>query len=576
MAQIDRAQFYAPITKIEKGDDNSRIVHCRIADETLDLDGQIADYDWLKSALPDWFEWGNVREMHEQKAVGRATELTDVPGERGYDGTFKVVDPGAVLKLDESIYRGVSWGAKSVPGNPVKVVKDKAAENGRIVGGKIVEVSLVDHPANESCKLVVAKSAGSSLKLLDKPELVKDAAPDAEKDEVAAATEAQPSPDDSKGVVADQAKNTVDVAGQDGGVDAATMQPAIEVEETDEGTGLEGTDQEQHAGPLMAALQAVRVLVLQEMAEDELDFEDVLWLARIGSDLQSWANWELWEAEFEKAAAPAFATVHYWAKAASAETEFAKRRVYYSNEHRATVEQALSNLTLALTGEMQGPRSADPSPGQGDDPETEGGTDVLSSSDLDADGEGNVTEPTGVTQAGPDTEQGSGAEVASTTVGGTPMVATGAAGRKAPPALEFTPATAPRMTPSAGGRGLTAGNRGIPAKGVAPDTTKFATADALKAVEADLMKGLSEIRDQVDELAKRAAPGGPFVGHARVTEKTFSANETVGDQTIPLETLQRMKALDEMTKSKVPALAQSARVALNQLTKSLAMTSPGD
>src|SRR5258708_7113109 len=106
--------IYADITKVEKDPVNPayRLFYARISDETKDLDGQRADYNWLKTALPDWFQWGNVRDMHENNVVGKAQILTDVPADRAFDGVLKVVDPIAVIKTDEGLFTGVSIGIK--------------------------------------------------------------------------------------------------------------------------------------------------------------------------------------------------------------------------------------------------------------------------------------------------------------------------------------------------------------------------------------------------------------------------------------------------------------------------------
>ncbi len=72
----------------------------------------------------------------------------------GHYITALVVDPVSVKKVETGVLKGFSIGIK----NP-RVTRDKVAANGRIVDGQIVEVSLVDRPANPNCQLVLAKSA---------------------------------------------------------------------------------------------------------------------------------------------------------------------------------------------------------------------------------------------------------------------------------------------------------------------------------------------------------------------------------------------------------------------------------
>lgn len=145
---------YAPITYVAKAADNPdvRLVYGVCSDETLDLDQQKVDATWLRGELRSWLDdWGNIREMHQPSAVGKALEVEE------RDGQFfllsRIVDPAAVRKVDEGIYSGYSIGAKGV-----RVQRDPTAPMGRIVGGKLVEVSLVDRPANSNAKFVLVKA----------------------------------------------------------------------------------------------------------------------------------------------------------------------------------------------------------------------------------------------------------------------------------------------------------------------------------------------------------------------------------------------------------------------------------
>ena len=157
---------YAPITKSVRDDDGNLVVYGMATGPQLDGDGQICDPGWLKTAMPEWFETGaNIREMHRPSAVGVGTELEQVGDDHWV--TAKVVEPNAIKLTDEGVYQGFSIGVKSP-----KIVKDANAPGGRIVGGKIVEVSLVDRPCNGSAKLVLAKMVGADLVPVD--QLAKD------------------------------------------------------------------------------------------------------------------------------------------------------------------------------------------------------------------------------------------------------------------------------------------------------------------------------------------------------------------------------------------------------------------
>lgn len=145
------------ITKRSRRDDGTLDFEAaRATSSDLDSDHQIADPEWAKTAMADWFKSGaNLREMHRPIAAGRGLTLESRPDGEYVSG--RVVDPGSVRKVENDVLTGLSIGIA----NP-RIVKDATARNGRIVGGRIVEVSLVDRPANPTCKLALAKAAGDS------------------------------------------------------------------------------------------------------------------------------------------------------------------------------------------------------------------------------------------------------------------------------------------------------------------------------------------------------------------------------------------------------------------------------
>jgi len=140
----------------KRGKDGFMYVKGLASDDTLDLDQQICDPEWLKSALPDWFALGNIREMHQSKAIGKATEMEQTGS--GFVVTAKIVDEQAAKMVEEGIYTGFSIGIKNA-----RVIKDNKAPGGRICSGSVVELSLVDRPANPSCVIEIAKSVDGVL-----------------------------------------------------------------------------------------------------------------------------------------------------------------------------------------------------------------------------------------------------------------------------------------------------------------------------------------------------------------------------------------------------------------------------
>ena len=155
MAQEIKYAYLGDLTA-KRGEDGFLRVKGLATDATLDLDEQICDPDWLKSAMPAWMEIGNIREMHQSKAVGKALEMEQ--SGTGFIVEAKIVDPIAAKMVEEGIYTGFSVGIKGA-----RVIKDAAAPGGRIISGKIVEVSLVDRPANPSAVIEIAKSIDGEL-----------------------------------------------------------------------------------------------------------------------------------------------------------------------------------------------------------------------------------------------------------------------------------------------------------------------------------------------------------------------------------------------------------------------------
>jgi hypothetical protein len=147
---------YVSIMKMEDQEDGTLLVYGKATDDTLDSDEQVCDPAWLERAMPEWFKFGNIREQHSSIAAGVATEYKNQGSEHFI--TAHVVDPNSVKKVKTGVLKGFSIGIRRP-----RVVKDNKAIGGRIVDGQIVEISLVDRPANPACTLMVAKTIGADL-----------------------------------------------------------------------------------------------------------------------------------------------------------------------------------------------------------------------------------------------------------------------------------------------------------------------------------------------------------------------------------------------------------------------------
>ena len=165
MAQ-DFATSYAAILKADKNSDGTLTVYGKATSDDLDIDQQICDDSWLKDAMPEWFKTGgNIREQHSSIAAGVAKEYENKSD--GHYITALVVDPTSIKKVETGVLKGFSIGIKSP-----RIIRDNKAANGRIVDGQIVEISLVDRPANPTCQLVLAKSVDGENTLTQVEDLI--------------------------------------------------------------------------------------------------------------------------------------------------------------------------------------------------------------------------------------------------------------------------------------------------------------------------------------------------------------------------------------------------------------------
>jgi len=198
---------WAPITKSVKQDDGTLIVYGPATDAGLDRDEQRMNQEWLDQAMPLWkAEGGNIREQHDKhRAVGVAAGLTKDPQTGAHLLAAHVVDPIAVLKVEKKVLTGFSVGIKT----PQVVMGKADAPNGEIVGGKIIEVSLVDRPSNPRTSFTMVKAdSADELEPVDNPTIVEaNDAGDTEDD-----TDGEPEPIEADGTKVDEPDLTKSVS----------------------------------------------------------------------------------------------------------------------------------------------------------------------------------------------------------------------------------------------------------------------------------------------------------------------------------------------------------------------------
>jgi hypothetical protein len=147
------------IEKMETDENGDLVVHGKASDGNLDSDNQIVDPAWMAKAAADWLATGgNVRVQHNPQ---RDPAGVGVKAETDRDGatwvTAKVFEPVAQKLVSKGALRAYSVGIARP-----SIVRDASAPGGRIVGGELVEISLVDRPANKRCGIQLVKSVDGS------------------------------------------------------------------------------------------------------------------------------------------------------------------------------------------------------------------------------------------------------------------------------------------------------------------------------------------------------------------------------------------------------------------------------
>lgn len=139
-------RFYLPFNKV---DATKRLVYGYASTPAIDSDGERIDKDAVAAALPDYLKFGNIREMHQNSAVGVTKNAT--MDEKGLYLCAKIVDDDAWRKVVEGVYKGFSIGGK-------KLEKQGAV----ITKLKLTEISVVDRPANPEATFDLWKADGTN------------------------------------------------------------------------------------------------------------------------------------------------------------------------------------------------------------------------------------------------------------------------------------------------------------------------------------------------------------------------------------------------------------------------------
>lgn len=147
-----------PICKVNE---EARTVEGYATTEGVDKQNEMVDFAASKDAFKDWT--GNIREMHEPKAVGKAIEWRPDEEKRGIYVVAKISKgaPDTWEKIKDGTLKAFSIGGQTV--NKIQqIVKDNntGAQKHitRITKYRLSELSLVDNPANPEATIELVKS----------------------------------------------------------------------------------------------------------------------------------------------------------------------------------------------------------------------------------------------------------------------------------------------------------------------------------------------------------------------------------------------------------------------------------
>lgn len=152
-----------PITKV---DEEQRMVYGYATVEEIDAHGEIITYEASKKAFSDWI--GNIREMHQDIAVGKAIEVTFDDDAKGIWIGARISEStdgeNAWIKVKEGVLAGFSIGGRVNESELRTMSVDGKKKAVPVITDYVLgETSLVDNPAVASAIFQMVKSRDGKL-----------------------------------------------------------------------------------------------------------------------------------------------------------------------------------------------------------------------------------------------------------------------------------------------------------------------------------------------------------------------------------------------------------------------------
>ena len=152
-----------PITKV---DEEQRMVYGYATVEELDSHGEIITYEASKKAFSNWI--GNIREMHQDIAVGKALDIEFDDDAKGVWIGAKISESedgeNAWIKVKEGVLAGFSIGGRVNDCKMTQMMIDGKKKMVNVIDDyDLGETSLVDNPAVASATFQIIKSQKGGL-----------------------------------------------------------------------------------------------------------------------------------------------------------------------------------------------------------------------------------------------------------------------------------------------------------------------------------------------------------------------------------------------------------------------------
>jgi len=132
-------------------EDGTIIVNGFFTSDAVDEIGDVITREATENAIPKYREWGNIRYMHQPKPVAKMLRIGADDKLKWNEVEIHVIDPDAVFQVKNGLLKALSVGIWIRSWSDIEMDEETGAWT--ILAYDLVEISLVDHPANYDARL---------------------------------------------------------------------------------------------------------------------------------------------------------------------------------------------------------------------------------------------------------------------------------------------------------------------------------------------------------------------------------------------------------------------------------------